>query len=68
MEPPGRLEDAAGRPAPDREPPSRPEQAVGRPAPDLSILSPDGSPVSLRSRVGRGPLVLFFYIHNGTPG
>ena len=68
MEPQGRPQDPTGGPAPDPEPPRSPEDAVGRPAPDVNILSPDGSPFSLRSRVGRGPLVLFFYIHNGTPG
>lgn len=48
--------------------PRRPREAIGRDAPDLVLPAHDGHPFALRSRVGRGPLVLFFYIHNGTPG
>jgi peroxiredoxin len=50
------------------EPPRRPEDAVGQELADLTLSDADGRPFPLRSRVGRGPLVLFFYIHNGTPG
>jgi peroxiredoxin len=46
----------------------RPEDAVGRPVPDLSLPSTIGDRFHLRSRVGRGPLVLFFYIRNASPG
>lgn len=44
------------------------EDVVGLPAPDLHLPSSQGGTFDLRSRVGRGPLALFFYIHNGTPG
>lgn len=45
-----------------------PGSLVGRPVPDLRLPSTAGGTFALRSRVGRGPLVLFFFIHNGTPG
>ena len=48
--------------------PGRPEDLVGRPAPDITLPSSQGGTFAVRSRVGIGPLVLFFYIHNGTPG
>jgi peroxiredoxin len=48
--------------------PLKPEDAVGREVPDITLPDADGRPWPLRSRVGQGPLVLFFYIHNGTPG
>jgi hypothetical protein len=48
--------------------PGRPAETVGLEVPELSLPSSDGQPFSLRSQVGRGPLLLFFYIRNGTPG
>lgn len=45
-----------------------PESLVEQPIPDLSLPSSQGGEFGLRRRVGIGPLVLFFYIHNGTPG
>lgn len=45
-----------------------PESLVEQPIPDLSLPSSQGGEFALRQRVGVGPLVLFFYIHNGTPG
>jgi hypothetical protein len=48
--------------------PRRPEESIGLHAPDIALPLPDRSRFSLRSRVGRGPLLLFFYIKNGTPG
>jgi hypothetical protein len=48
--------------------PPDPESLVGTPVPDLVLPSSSGTPFGLRSRVGVGPLVLFFYIRNGTPG
>ena len=48
--------------------PSRPADLIGQPLPDLALADPAGAPYALRQFVGRGPLVLFFYIHNGTPG
>jgi len=44
------------------------EEMLGRPLPDLTLVAADGSPFPVRSRVGQGPLALFFYIRNGTPG
>lgn len=41
---------------------------LDRPVPDLALPSSQGATFGLRSRVGLGPLVLFFYIRNGTPG
>lgn len=50
---------------PDR---PRPEELVGAPLPDLTLPDPAGEPYALRQHVGRSPLVLFFYVRNGTPG
>lgn len=46
----------------------RPEDLVGTALPDLTLPASTGAPFALRGRVGHGPLVLFFYIKNGTPG
>ncbi len=46
----------------------RPEDLVGTPLPDLRLPSSAGGTFGLRDCVGRGPLVLFFFIRNGTPG
>lgn len=43
-----------------------PETLVEQPLPDLTLPGTQGE-FPLRGRVGIGPLVLFFYIHNGTP-
>jgi peroxiredoxin len=40
---------------------------IGQPIPDVRLPSSQGGEFALRGRVGVGPLVLFFYIHNGTP-
>ena len=45
-----------------------PETLVEQPIPDLRLPSSEGGTFGLRDRVGIGPLVLFFYIHNATPG
>lgn len=45
-----------------------PETLVEQPIPDLTLPSTQGGDFALRGRVGIGPLALFFYIHNGTPG
>jgi hypothetical protein len=50
------------------ESPPREPSLIDRPAPDVHPLDPEGRPYSTRSRVGIGPLVLFFYIRNSTPG
>jgi hypothetical protein len=44
------------------------DELVGQPLPDLAIPAPDGRPYALRGRVGAGPLALFMFIQNGTPG
>ena len=46
----------------------RPDDMIGLPVPDLSLPASTGQPFALRGRVSHGPLALFFYIHNGTPG
>jgi hypothetical protein len=47
--------------------PERPADMIGRAVPDIALPSSDGGTFQLRQRVGCGPLVLFFYIRNGTP-
>jgi peroxiredoxin len=41
---------------------------LGRPLPDLTLPDSRGGSLSLRQFVGHQPLVLFFYILNGSPG
>jgi len=45
-----------------------PEDLVGGLVPDLALPSSEGGEFRLRSRIGVGPLALFFYLHNATPG
>ncbi len=45
-----------------------PEELLQRPVPDLALPSSTGDRFRLRGHVGRGPLVLFFFLHHGTPG
>ena len=40
---------------------------VDRPIPDLSLPASTGGTFAFRGRAGHGPLVLFFYLMNGTP-
>jgi len=47
--------------------PDRPADMIGRPVPEIGLPSSDGGIFRLRQRVGCGPLVLFFYVRNGTP-
>lgn len=47
---------------------ARPEDLLDHELPDLDLPSSDGGGFRLRGRVGVGPLVLFFYLRNGTPG
>lgn len=49
-------------------PDDSPDGLLGRPLPDLTLLDPSGGNYPLRQFVGRQPLVLFFYILNGSPG
>jgi peroxiredoxin len=44
------------------------EGRLDQPLPDLELPSTFGGEFRLRSRVGIGPLVLFFIIRAGTPG
>jgi peroxiredoxin len=43
-------------------------QLVGQSLPDMELPDPSNAPYRLRRCVGIGPLALFFYIKNGTPG
>jgi peroxiredoxin len=47
---------------------TRPEDLLDLELPDLELPSSRGDSYRLRSRVGHGPQVLFFYLRNGTPG
>lgn len=40
---------------------------LDQPLPDLVLPSTAGGTCSLRSRVGTGPQVFFFFIRSGTP-
>jgi len=42
--------------------------AVGDKAPDFTLPSQDGEPVRLYDRIGRGPVVLYFYPKDETSG
>lgn len=50
------------------EPPHRIEDLVDRPIPDLQLPSTSGGMFRFRGWVGVSPLVLFFYLRDGTPG
>jgi hypothetical protein len=43
-------------------------ELIGHPLPDLALPASDGGSFALRARVGVGPLALFLFIRNGTPG
>lgn len=47
---------------------TRPQDLIDRPVPALALPGTLGGTFALRSRVGVGALVLFFYVRNGTPG
>lgn len=47
---------------------SRAEDLIGEPVPDLALPASTGETFRFRVFAGRQPLVLFFYIHNATPG
>jgi peroxiredoxin len=47
---------------------SGPVDMIDHPVPDLELPSSQGGRFRLRGRVGVGPLALFFYIRNATPG
>ena len=46
----------------------RPEELLDHEIPDLELPASSGGTFRLRSAVGRGPLVLFFYLRNASPG
>ena len=50
------------------EPPRRIEDLVDQPIPDFEIPSSSGGMFRFRGFVGVSPLVLFFYLRDGTPG
>jgi peroxiredoxin len=41
---------------------------LGHPLPDLTLIDARGADFRLRQFVPHRPLVLFFYVMNGTPG
>ena len=41
---------------------------VGDPAPDFSVAASDGTTVRLKDQLGKGPIVLYFYPKDDTPG
>jgi len=41
---------------------------MDQPIPDLALASSQGGTFAFRQHVGQRPLVMFFYILNGTPG
>ena len=45
-----------------------PNGLLGRPLPDVTLLDTGGGAYRVRQFVGHQPLVLFFYILNGSPG
>ena len=47
---------------------SRGDTILSQPLPDLALLDAHGREFRLRQFVGQKPLVLFFYILNGSPG
>ena len=49
-------------------PAETPDGLLGRPLPDLTLPDSGGGAFGLRQFVGQRPLVLFFYILNGSPG
>ena len=48
--------------------PPPPDGLLGRPLPDLTLPDSSGAGFRLRGFVPERPLVLFFYVLNGTPG
>ena len=46
----------------------RPEDLLDQLVPDVSLPGSDGQILRFRGRQGVGPLVLFFYLRNASPG
>lgn len=49
-------------------PDPRPEELLDRMIPDVALTGSDGETLRFRGRAGAGPLVLFFYVRNASPG
>jgi peroxiredoxin len=49
------------------EPPRRVEDLIDQPIPDLALPASTGGAFRFRGQVGVRPLVLFFYLRDGTP-
>jgi len=49
-------------------PADSPDGLLGRPLPDLTLPDAHGTDYRLRQFVSHHPLVLFFYVLNGSPG
>ena len=47
---------------------ARPAELLDREIPDLELPSSQGGTLRFRGRVGLGPMVLFFYVRNASPG
>jgi peroxiredoxin len=45
-----------------------PDALLGQPLPDLTLPDSNGAAFALRRFIPHRPLVLFFYVLNGTPG
>lgn len=46
----------------------RPESLLDREIPDVELPRSDRGTLRFRERIGIGPLVLFFYVRNASPG
>ena len=49
-------------------PSGRPEELLDHDVPDLALPASTGGEFHFRAAIGKGPLVLFFYIRNASPG
>jgi hypothetical protein len=47
---------------------ARPADLLDHEIPDLELPCSEGGALRFRGRVGLGPLVLFFYVRNASPG
>ena len=51
-----------------RMPSGRPEDLLDHDVPDLALPASTGGEFRFGTAIGKGPLVLFFYIRNASPG
>ena len=49
-------------------PDPRPEDLLDRMIPDVALPGSHGETLRFRGRAGEGPLALFFYVRNASPG